>query len=103
MDERRTSLRIPVTFRASFSLVPVGTGEGTSVDLGPGGCRIESRDIVPVATYLELRLQVSREEPPILVDLAVVRWVRGSQLGVQFLTLQPEHQARLQRIVDQAQ
>lgn len=102
MEERRTSRRIPVTFRASFAPVSVGTGEGTIVDLASGGCRVESPTLVPVTTYLELRLQVSLQGPPILVDLAAVRWVRGRHLGIEFLRLEPEHQARLQRIVDQA-
>jgi PilZ domain-containing protein len=102
MGERRTSRRIPVTFRARFAPVSVGTNEGTIVDLAPGGCRVESPIIVPVNTYLELRLEVSLQDPPILVDLAAVRWIRGGHLGVEFLSLRPEHQARLLRIVDQA-
>lgn len=103
MDERRTSRRIPVTFRASFAPVSVGTGEGTIVDLASGGCRIESQHQVPVTTYLELRLQVSPKDPLILVDLAAVRWVRGGHLGIEFLSLRPEHQARLQRMIERAQ
>jgi len=55
-----------------------------------------------VTTYLELRLELSLGEPPILVELAAVRWVRGSQMGVEFLSLRPEHQARLLGILDQA-
>jgi hypothetical protein len=102
MDERRTSRRIPVTFRASFARVSFGTGEGTIVDLGVGGCRVESVTLVPVTTYLELRLEVSLMGPPILVDLATVRWVRDRQLGLEFLSLRPEHQARLLCIIEQA-
>ena len=85
MDERRTSRRIPVTFRASFAPTSMGTGEGMIVDLATGGCRIESSALVPVTTYLELRLQVSLKDPLILVDLAAVRWVQGGQLGIEFL------------------
>jgi hypothetical protein len=103
MEERRTSRRIPVTFRVSFSPVSVGTREGTIVDLAPEGCRVESPIIVPINTYLELRLEVSLKDPPILVDLAAVRWIGGGHLGVEFLSLRTEHQARLQRIIDQAQ
>jgi hypothetical protein len=103
MEERRTSRRIPVTFQASFAPASVGTGEGTIVDLGFGGCRVESATLVPVSTYLELRLEVSLMGPPIVVDLAAVRWVREGHLGLEFLSLRLEHQARLQQIVEQAQ
>ena len=103
MEERRTARRIPVTFRASFSLRPEGAGEGTIVDLTPRGCCVESPIPVPVTTHLELRLELSLGERPILVDLAAVRWVRGSHMGVEFLSLRPEHQVRLLRIIDQGQ
>jgi hypothetical protein len=53
-----------------------------------------------VTTYLELRLEVSLKEPPILVDLAAVRWARGKQFGVQFLSLRREHQERLNRMIE---
>jgi len=103
MDERRTSRRIPVTFRASFSPVTVGTGEGTIVNLAPGGCRVETARFVPITTYLELRLEVSLREPPIVVDLAAVRWTLGNHMGIEFLSLETQHQARLQRIIERAQ
>ena len=57
---------------------------------------------VSVHTYLELRLHVSSTDIPIVVDLAAVRWVRDGHLGVEFLSMQPEHQARLQQIIEQA-
>ncbi len=101
MEDVRLHTRIPVQFRASFTSVRVGTGEGAIVDLSPVGCRIESSEPVPVTTYLELRLEVSLKEPPILVDLAAVRWARGTQFGVQFLSLRREHQDRLNRVIEQ--
>jgi len=73
------------------------------VDLTPRGCCVESPIPVPVTTHLELRLELSLGERPILVDLAAVRWVRGSQMGVEFLSLRPDYQARLLGILDQAQ
>jgi hypothetical protein len=103
MAERRTALRIPVTFQANFSPVSIGKGEGTIVDLAPGGCRIETRFHVPITTYLEIRFHTSLKDPLILVDLAAVRWAKGGQLGIEFLSLQPEHQARLQRLIDRGQ
>src|SRR5215475_12683456 len=105
MDERRTSRRIPVTYRASFSplTATAGTREGTIVDLAPEGCRIETARFVPVTTYLELRLEVSLREPPIVVDLATVRWALGNHLGIAFVSLETQHLARLQQIVEQAQ
>ena len=102
MDERRNSRRIPITIRAPFASVFFSNGEGRIIDLAINGCRIETHMSVSVHTYLELRLHVSRTDIPIVVDLAAVRWVRDGHLGVEFLTMQPEHQARLQQIIEQA-
>ena len=97
MTEKRTSRRIPLSLRANFGAIPVPKGEGTIIDLSIGGCRIASQTQIPVTTYLGLSIQV---DPLILVDLASVRWVESAQFGVQFLSLQPEHQARLQQLVE---
>lgn len=97
MNERRTSQRIPVAFPVDF---PPVKNQGAVVDLSSGGCRINSPIRLPVTTYLQLRFQVSLQEPPIEVDLANVRWLRDSHLGVQFLNLRPEHKARLQRLIE---
>ena len=100
MDERRSSKRIPVTFRAQFTPLFSGAGEGTITNLTLQGCRMETHLIVPVHTYLELRLHMSLTDSPLVVDLAAVRWVRGRQLGIEFLTFQSSHQIRLEQSIE---
>jgi len=102
MDERRTSRRIPITIRAPLASVFFSNGEGRIIDLAIGGCRIETLMHVSLHTYLELRLHVSRTDIPIVVDLAAVRWVRDGHLGVEFLSMSPEHRTRLQQVIEQA-
>jgi hypothetical protein len=102
MTERRAAKRIPVTFHISFGLPSFGRQKGTISDLTLNGCRLESQTQIPVNSYLELWLEISPTDPRIFVDLAAVRWLRDQQLGVEFLSVRPEHKAQLQRIIQQS-
>jgi hypothetical protein len=50
---------------------------------------------------LEVRIHASEEDPPLKIQEAVVRWSRGQQFGMEFVTLAPEEWARLQHTVTQ--
>lgn len=91
-----------VHYRVSLSTNSAATGEGRLLDLSLEGCRIESARPLPVNTYLSLRLQISPDELPILVDLAAVRWARGTNCGVHFLSVQPLQAGRLQTFLASA-
>ena len=91
-----------VHYRVSLSPDSTPTGQGRLLDLSLEGCRIESDRHLSVNTYLSLRLQISPEEMPILVDLAAVRWTRGTNCGVQFLSVQPLQSARLETFLASA-
>jgi len=101
MHNRRLIERIPVTLHVQFSSMFFGKGEGIISDLTIQGCRIETRVNVPRYCYLELRLQVSHFDIPIVVDLAAVRWVLRGHVGLEFLSMRPEHQTRLEQIIEQ--
>ena len=77
-----------VHYQISLSTTSAAAGEGTLLDLSIEGCRIECADQLSVNTYLSLRLSLAHEEPPVLVDLGAVRWVRGKERGIQFLSIQ---------------
>ena len=89
-------MRMTVHYRVSLSTSSTKTGEERLLDLSAEGCRIECASRLPVNTYLSLRLVIFPDEPPILVDLAAVRWADETQCGVQFLSVQPQQAERLQ-------
>lgn len=95
-------MSMTVHYRVSLSADSTTTGEGRLLDLSLEGCRIETTRHLPVNTYLSLRLQVSSNDLPILVDLAAVRWARGTNCGVHFLSVQPHQVARLQTFLASA-
>ena len=92
-------MRLKVHYQVSLSTTSAAAGEGKLVDLSVEGCRMECADPLPVNTYLSLRLLTSSDEPPILVDFAAVRWVRGKECGIQFLSIQPQQASRLHKFL----
>ena len=97
-------MHMKVHYHVSLSTTSTATGEGLLQDLSAEGCRIECECArpLPVNTYLSLRLLISPTEPPILVDLAAVRWVREKECGVHFLSVQPPQAKRLKKFLASA-
>ena len=100
MDLRK-NLRFHVHFRSSFSSVGMVGGEGDIVDLSIGGCRIESAVDVQPGASLEVRIVTTGQESPIQIQQAIVRWKRGREFGLEFVTMGPGEWTRLQRTVEQ--
>jgi hypothetical protein len=46
-----------------------------------------------------MRIEVSDEEPPLLVRKAIIRWCRDDYFGLEFVDLTPDGWARLQHLV----
>jgi PilZ domain len=97
--ENRQHPRFPVQFRSSFSSANVVSGVGVLGDLSIRGCRVFSMVDVKAGTTLQLRIEVSDEEPPIQITQAIARWYRDSSFGLEFVTLTPDEWARLQHVV----
>lgn len=94
MDLRRHQ-RFPVHFHTVFSLPTLGESVGTVVNLSESGCCIETDIQVYTGIQVSLRLDVPGEEVPIHIERAAVRWGRGNELGVGFITLTSPHRERL--------
>jgi hypothetical protein len=70
-------------------------------DLSLKGCRVESIIRPFTGMQLELLLQLPGEATPITISNAAVRWTGSHGIGMEFLTVAPPHQERLNRIVEQ--
>ena len=100
MEDRRSAKRISVKFRAQFTPVYSSQKDGVIADLTIHGCRIESDINYPIHTYLELHLFDSLTYSVLIVNLAAVRWVKGENMGIEFLSLQSNDRAHLQEIIE---
>ena len=93
-------------FRVQFRTVVFGTGTesvvegtGTILDLSVGGCRVEAPIAVEPNLLLELRIYIPDLDWPLIVDGAVVQWVKGQTFSLRFLRLRPAENHRLTRVI----
>jgi CheY-like chemotaxis protein len=98
VDEQRKYPRFPIVLPALFG-DGVCAQTGTVVDISHEGCRIRSTDGVPGVKYFQVEIQLAGPAERLTVDLAVMRWSRQGEFGVEFIRMAPESQAQLRRIV----
>lgn len=97
--ELRRHQRFPVHFHTVFSGPQLGESVGTIVNLSEGGCRIQSDSQVYTGIQLALGLHLPGEDSPISIEKAAVRWSRGREMGVGFVTVVPPQQERLNHLI----
>lgn len=98
MDLRRHQ-RFPVHFHSMFTGPQREESVGTMVNLSKTGCRVKTTSQVYAGMYLALRFDVPGEEAAIRIDRAAVRWTRGDEIGVGFIALAADQQARLDQLL----
>ena len=96
--EQRKFPRLPVSLPVYFSNSMIAQS-GTVVDISCEGCRIRCPDATPDLTYFQVEIHLDEPQGTLTVDLAVRRWSRDYELGVEFIRLEPEQQARLLNII----
>ena len=91
MKEKRKCPRFPVMLPAVF--FGERAGGGLAVDVSLEGCRIQSAVPKHKVDYLRIRFDLIGE---ILTgDLAVVRWSKKKEFGVELIRMASDQQARL--------
>jgi hypothetical protein len=97
--DRRTTPRLRVQFRTTFSASTKLDGMGVMLDLSTGGCRIESPVTVEPGVSLELRIYAPDVEWPLMVEAASVQWVSGQIFGLAFFRITETEQQRLGQVI----
>lgn len=96
--DQRKYLRFSISLPVSFG-DGVDVQMGTVVDISREGCRIRYADAPPRVKYF--RMEIPLDDPPrrLTVDLAVGRWLRNGEFGVEFIRMNPDDQARLRNLI----
>lgn len=97
----RALMRVRVEFESGLSTEHI-QGEGRSADINMSGCSVESDQCISKGIYLTLRIHLPGLAAPVNVTLARVRWVHGSEFGVEFIQLRPQDQLRLSQLTKTA-
>ena len=96
--EKRLNPRFTAQFRSTFS-GGQREGQGKTLDLSDGGCRIESDDpVVPNAAF-ECRIYAPGLSWPLRIEEAQVRWVKGNTFGLEFTKMQPDERVKLKQLL----
>jgi hypothetical protein len=74
-------------------------GEGIIKDLPLSGSYIAGNVSVSVGIALALQIFVPGDPVPLLIDRATVKWVKGSDFGVDFDTPQPKVAERITQVI----
>ena len=96
--EKRQQPRFTSQFRSIIS-GGQGEGQGRTLDLSTGGCKIETDLPVVVGALFECRIYVPGLDWPLRIDEAQVRWVTANTFGIQFTKIQPDEEEKLKRVI----
>ena len=94
MDLRRHQ-RFPVHFHTVLSGPKLNESSGMVINLSEGGACVETDSQVYTGIQIALVLHVPEGETAIRIEKAAVRWSRGRELGVGFITVSPQDKERL--------
>lgn len=97
-DERRVQPRFTAQFRSTFS-GDKQEGQGRTVDISAGGCKIESEMKVEQGAKFECRLHIPGLDWPLRVDEAIVRWVGTNSFGLAFSRMAPDELVKLTSVL----
>jgi len=98
MDLRRHQ-RFPVHFHTVLSGPKLIESSGTVINLSEGGCCVDTDSQVYTGIQIAMVLHVPGEETAIHIEKAAVRWSRGRELGVGFITVSPPNKERLSQLL----
>src|SRR6266478_2025479 len=94
--EKRKCPRFPVILPAVF--FGERAGGGLVVDVSLEGCRIRSAVPMHKGDYVRIRIDLIGDT--LTGDLAVVRWSREKECGVELIRMAPDQQARLREFLN---
>ena len=96
--EKRQQPRFTSQFRSIFS-GGQREGQGRTLDLSTGGCKIETDLPVVAGESFECRIYVPGLDWPLRIDEGQVRWVKAGTFGIQFTKTQPDEEVKLKRVI----
>ncbi len=96
--EKRKQPRFTAQFRSTFS-GGQREGQGRTLDVSAGGCRIETEASVVVGASFECRIYAPGFDWPLRIEEAQVRWINGNVFGLEFKEIAPDEQVKLKKLL----
>lgn len=96
--DQRKFPRLAVSLPVYFSNGVIARS-GTVRDISREGCRIQCAVTAPDVKYFYVEIRLDEPHDTLRVDLAVSRWARDGELGVEFIRMEPDQRARLLTVI----
>ena len=97
----RLSTRIPTTFAEDVKPGEQRVGEGVVTDISLSGCYLQTVVQLSRGTLLSLELQTEQHTTAIAVEAAIVRIVRPTGVGLEFLRMSGPELERFSQLIRQ--
>jgi len=98
-EKDRRGRRVELSCRLFFFGAEEFEGEALLLDISTNGCRISSIIELPPGMTLKLSLFLPDHRWPLRVDQAVVRWVDGQEVGLEFINIREAQRSRLRALL----
>ena len=95
--------RFPVSLSSTLVHKDRFRHAGSVLNLSAKGCCVVSIISPFPGMQLTMQLHIPGEPKSILIDNAAVRWSGSAGIGLEFLTIAPPHQDRLDRMIQRLQ
>ena len=96
----RLHKRFPVHFHSAFTGPKLAESVGTILNLSKQGCLIEIASQVYTGMHITLHMDVPGAVSAIHIERAAMRWNRGGEIGVGFITVAPPNQKRVDELLE---
>ncbi len=97
--DARQYVRVNAKFPVIFVLSKLKQ-EGTVTEIALGGCSLEANVVLAIGATFKMEILVSEGEPPLVVDKALVRSIRLTGFGIQFMEIQEAEKERLGKVLE---
>lgn len=96
---KRQYLRVAAKFPVTF-VVSKLKQEGTVTEIALGGCTLEANVVLAIGAKFRMDILISDNEPPLVIQQALVRSVRPTGFGIQFMEILDAEKERLGRLLE---
>ena len=95
----RQYVRVAVKFPVAFTVSKIHQ-EGTITEIALGGCSLEANVVLAIGAKFKMEVRISDSEPALVIQQALVRSVRPTGFGIQFMEIQDAEKERLGRLLE---
>jgi PilZ domain-containing protein len=103
-QNKRFALRVYSRFPVQMSMVyqgPHSAGRGIVLEISRVGCRILGTEPVLAGETMSLKLSLPTSQKPMVIEQAIVKWVKGLEFGIAFKHLPMKEANELQRLLEE--